>query len=129
MLSPDLPIVAVTLTDPLDVPVRTYTIPVPSIFPKQITDRIHSLHVAQAFDIFMRAVDLNSRAVAHYRLEADAPDVIIRPDVHSIDLLDKVVVKDVALLGELAVEQALPQLKRATSWTARMNKIIFGGKR
>ena len=129
MLSPDLPIVAVTLTDPLDVPVRTYTIPVPSIFPKQITDRIHSLHVAQAFDIFMRAVDLSSRAVAHYRLEADAPDVIIRPDVHSIDLLDKVVVKDVALLGELAVEQALPQLKRATSWTARMNKIIFGGKR
>ena len=129
MLSPDLPIVAVTLTDPLDVPVRTYTIPVPSIFPKQITDRIHSLHVAQAFDIFMRAVDLSSRAVAHYRLEADAPDVIIRPDVHSIDLLNKVVVKDVALLGELAVEQALPQLKRATSWTARMNKIIFGGKR
>jgi len=129
MLSPDLPIVAVTLTDPLAVPVRTYTIPVPSIFPKQITDRIHSLHVAQAFDIFMRAVDLSSRAVAHYRLEADAPDVIIRPDVHSIDLLDKVVVKDVALLGELAVEQALPQLKRATSWTARMNKIIFGGKR
>jgi len=129
MLSPDLPIVAVVLNDPLDVPVRTYAIPVPSIFPKQITDRIHSLHVAQAFDIFMRAVDLSSRAVAHYRLEADAPDVIIRPNVQNIDLLDKVVVKDVAMLGELAVEQVLPQLKKATSWTSRMNKIMFGGKR
>jgi NTE family protein len=129
MLSPDLPIVAVVLNDPLDTPVRTYAIPVPSIFPKQITDRIHSLHVAQAFDIFMRAVDLSSRAVAHYRLEADAPDVIIRPNVQSIDLLDKVVVKDVAMLGEIAVEKVLPELKKATSWTSRMSKIMFGDKR
>jgi hypothetical protein len=85
--------------------------------------------VAQAFDIFMRAVDLNSRAVAHYRLEADAPDVIIRPNVQSIDLLDKVVVKDVAMLGEIAVEKVLPELKKATSWTSRMSKIMFGDKR
>ena len=32
MLSPDLPIVAVVLNDPLDIPVRTYTIPVPPFF-------------------------------------------------------------------------------------------------
>jgi hypothetical protein len=129
MLSPDLPIVAVVLNDPLDIPVRTYAIPIPSMLPKQISDRIHRLHVAQAFDIFMRAVDLSSRAVAHYRLEADAPDVIVRPNVHHLDLLDKVVVKDVAMLGEIAVEAVLPQLKKATSWTSRVNKILFGGKR
>jgi NTE family protein len=129
MLSPDLPIVAVVLNDPLDIPVRTYSIPVPAILPKPITDRIHSLHVAQAFDIFMRAVDLSSRAVAHYRLQADAPDVIVRPDVHHLDLLDKVVVKDVAMLGELAVEAVLPELKKVTSWTSRMNRKLFGGKR
>jgi NTE family protein len=128
MLSPDLPIVAVTLNDPLDTPLRTYTIPIPSIFPKQFTDRLFRTHVAQTFDIFMRAVDLSSRAVAHYRLEADAPDVIIRPNVHNIELLDKVVVKDVAMLGELAVEQALPQLKKATSWARRVRKTLFGGK-
>jgi NTE family protein len=128
MLSPDLPIVAVVLNDPLDLPVRTYAIPVPSIFPKQITDRIHSLHVAQAFDIFMRGVDISSRAVAHYRLEVDAPDVIIRPGVHHLGLLDKVVVKDVAMLGETAVETALAELRKATSWTKRMNKIFFGSK-
>jgi NTE family protein len=129
MLSPDLPIVAVVFNYPLDVPVRTYAIPVPSIFPKQITDRIYRLNVAQAFDIFMRAVDLSSRAVAHYRLEADAPDVIVRPHVHHISLLDKVVVKDIAILGEVAVEAVLPELKKATSWAGRMNKILFGGKR
>ena len=129
MLSPDLPIVAVVLNDPLDNPLRTYSIPVPSILPKQITDRIHRLHVAQAFDIFMRAVDLSSRAVAHYRLESDAPDIIIRPDVHHLELLDKVVVKDVALLGDVAVEEILPQLKKVTSWTGRLNRKLFGGKR
>ena len=128
MLSPDLPIVAVVLNDPLDTPVRTYSIPVPSIFPKQITDRIFRTNLARTFDIFMRAVDLNSRAVAHYRLEADAPDVIIRPKIQDIGLLDKVVVKDVARLGELAVEEVLPQLKKVVSWTSRMHKIIFGGK-
>ncbi len=129
ILSPDLPIVAVVLNDPLDNPLRTYSIPVPSILPKQITDRIHRLHVAQAFDIFMRAVDLSSRAVAHYRLESDAPDIIVRPDVHHLELLDKVVVKDVALLGDAAVEEILPQLKKITSWTGRLNRKFFGGKR
>ncbi len=129
ILSPNLPIVAVVLNDPLDIPVRTYSIPVPSIFPKQITDRIYRMHVAQAFDIFMRAVDLSSRAVAHYRLESDAPDVIVRPNVSHLDLLDRVVVKDVAMLGETAVEEILPELKRVTSWPRRMNKKFFGGKR
>jgi NTE family protein len=129
MLSPDLPIVAVVLNDPLDIPVRTYSIPVPAILPKQITDRIHRLQYAQAFDIFMRAVDLSSRAVAHYRLESDAPDIIVRPNVHHLDLLDKVVVKDVAMLGEVAVEEILPALKKAVSWPSRMNRKLFGGKR
>jgi NTE family protein len=126
MLSPALPIVAVVLNDPLDIPVRTYAIPVPSMLPRQISDRIHRLYVAQAYDIFMRAVDLSSRAVAHYRLEADAPDIIVRPKVSHLEMLDKVVVKDVAMLGELAVEEILPELKKVTSWTNRVKKIFRG---
>ena len=129
MLSPDLPIIAIVLNDPLDIPVRTYSIPFPSMFPKPITDRIYRLHVAQAYDIFMRAVDLSSRAVAHYRLLADAPDIIVRPHVHHLELLDKVIVKDVAMLGEIAVEEILPELKKVTSWPSRMNRRLFGGKR
>jgi NTE family protein len=127
MLSPDLPIVAVALDAPLGVPVRTYEIPVPSIFPRPISERIQRLHVAQIFDIMMRAVDLNSRAVAHYRLKADAPDVIVRPAVHDIGLLDRITVEEVAMLGEAAVEKALPELKKATAWPNRFRKKIFGG--
>jgi NTE family protein len=129
MLSPDLPIVAVSLNDPLGAPLRTYAIPVHAMLPKQIAERIFRTQLAQAFGIFMHAVDLNSRAVAHYRLEADAPDVIVRPNVHHLGLLDKVVVKDIAMLGEVAVEEILPELKKATSWQSRMNKKLFGVKR
>jgi NTE family protein len=126
MLSPSLPVVAVALTDPMDQPLRGYTIPVPGIFPRSIAERIARITLAQSLDIFLRSVDVSSRAVAHFRLQLDKPDVIIRPSVHHLSLLDKVVVADVAQLGEDAVETVLPQLKRAVSWHVRMGKKIFG---
>ena len=126
MLSPDLPVVAVVLNDPMDKPVPAYTIPVPQILPRSIADRIIRMNFAQSYDVFLRAVDVSSRAVAHFRLELDKPDVIIRPAVHDIDLLDKVVIADVARLGEQAVEAALPQLHKAVSWPVRLGKKIFG---
>jgi len=84
------------------------------------------LNIARSFDIFMRGVEVGSRAVAKYRLELDKPDVIIRPKVQGIDLLDIVVVRDVAQLGEDAVKEMLPQLKRAVSWQRRVGKKLFG---
>ncbi|MBK8783331.1 MAG: patatin-like phospholipase family protein [Anaerolineales bacterium] len=126
MLSPDLPVVAVVLNDPMDKPVRPYTIPVPGIFPRQIAERITRISLAQSLDIFLRAVDVSSRALAHYRLELEKPEVIVRPAVHDFGLLDKVVVADLAQLGEQALEEVLPQLKKAVSWRARFTKILLG---
>ena len=126
ILSPHLPIVAVVLNDPMDKPVRTYTIPMPSMLPRLFTERITRMNFAQSFDIFMRAVDVSSRAVAHFRLELDQPDVIIRPNVHEIELLDKVNVADVAQLGEDAVVVMLPKIKRVVSWQSRIGKKLFG---
>lgn len=128
MLSPDLPILAVILNDSMDNPLLPRLIPMPRALPHQIAERITRLNFAQAYDIFMRAVDISSRAVAHFRLELDAPDVIVRPAVHHLDLLDKIVVAEVAQLGEDALEKVLPQLKRAVSWRGRITKKIFGIK-
>jgi NTE family protein len=125
MLSPDLPVVAVVLNDPIDLPVRGYSIPVPSIFPKSITDRIARISLAQSLDVFLRSVDVSSRALSHLRLEVDKPEVIVRPNVHHISLLDQVVVADVAQLGEDALVEVLPQLKRAVSWHARLGRKIW----
>lgn len=126
MLSPDLPVVAVVLNDPIDLPVRGYSIPVPSIFPKSITDRIARISLAQSLDVFLRSVDVSSRALSHLRLEVDKPEVIVRPHVHHLSLLDQVVVADVAQLGEDALVEVLPQLKRAVSWQARLGRKVFG---
>ncbi len=129
MLSPDLPVVAVVLNDPMDKPVRSYTIPVPSILPRQIVERISRISFAQSLDIFLRSVDVSSRALAYYRLELEKPEVIVRPAVHDFGLLDKVVVADLAQLGEQALEEVLPQLKKAVSWRSRFTKILLGTAR
>jgi NTE family protein len=122
MLAPDLPVVAVVLTDSLQAPVRAYHLPMPSILPRSIMDRISRMNFAQAFDIFMRAVDLSGRSVAYYRLQVDTPEVIVRPEVQHLSLLDKVDVREVARLGEVAVEKVLPELERATSWVNRLGR-------
>lgn len=125
-LSPDLPIVAVMLNDPMDKPLHGYTIPVPGIIPRTIARRLARISLAQSLDVFLRSVDVSSRAVAHFRLQLDKPDVLICPAVHHLGLLDKVVIEDVAKLGEQATEAVLPQLKRAVSWQSRLRRKMFG---
>ena len=126
MLSPDLPIVAVALTEPLDMPVRGYSLPIPSIFPRAIVERISRISLAQSLDVFLRSVDAASRGVAYLRLQIDKPDVIVRPDVHHVDLLDEVDVADLASRGESALEAVMPELRRAVSWGSRVRRKLFG---
>ena len=126
MLSPDLPVVAVALTEPPETLIRGYSIPIPSIFPRAIVERISRISLAQSLDIFLRSVDASSRAVAYLRLQIDKPDVIVRPNVHHINLLDEVNVEQVAKLGEEALEEVLPELKRAVSLASRIKRKLFG---
>jgi hypothetical protein len=62
------------------------------------------------------------------RLYAEKPEVIIRPAVPHIGLLDEVNVSEVANLGAEAVERALPDLERAVSWQAQLARKIFPKK-
>lgn len=123
-LKPSLPVVAVVLNDPMDKPVRGYNLPIPSIVPRPIAERLARISLAQAMDIFLRSVDVSSRAVSHLRLQVDRPEVIVRPAVHHIELLDQVVVADVAQLGEDAMEEALPKLRHETAWLTRLGRTI-----
>jgi len=128
MLSPELPVVAVTLNDPLEKPIRPYSIPVPGNLPRPLIEQINKNRYAQAYDIFMRGVDFSSRAVANLRLQLDAPDVIIRPNTHDVGLLDVVSVAEVAHYGEMATKEALPELRRVVSWQYRLSKKFLGKK-
>lgn len=124
-LAPNLPVIAVTLSSRLS-PAASYHLPIPEMIPSTIVKRINENRVTQAFNIFLQSVDITSRVMSELRLEADAPDFIIRPDVDDIGLLDKVDVHEIALRGEQAVLAALPSLKDAFSWRARARRRFFG---
>ncbi len=81
---------------------------------------ITRLRVAQAFEIFLNSLDIGQRMLTELMLEKDKPDVIIRPDVAEIGVLEKVDVSKVVKLGEIAAERALPELLRMTDWKQRL---------
>jgi NTE family protein len=112
MLAPKLPVVAVVLTTPMGVPAQSWRIPFQKYWAGRIFSHLLSkMKYDTVWDIFSRSLDITSRAVTHYRLEVDRPEVIIRPQVHEIDTLDVVDVHEVAKKGEIAAEAALPQLR------------------
>lgn len=119
MLAPNLPVVAVVLTTPVGAPTQTFEMSIPYL-PGVIMRRITRLRPAQALDIFMQAIDIGNRQMTELRLEKDDPEIIIRPAVTHIQLLDKVDVHEVAKLGEAAVDEILPELRRVTAWPARL---------
>jgi NTE family protein len=126
-LAPGLPVVAVSLHAPMGEPARSMALPVPSGLPKPILDRLAHIRYAQAFDIFLRSVDVGNRAMAAYRLQVDKPEVVIRPYVSDIELLERVNVREVARRGEEAVEAALPALRKMASWPNRLRRRLIGG--
>jgi NTE family protein len=126
-LAPSLPVVAVSLAAPLGEPPRSLPVPQPGGLPGLLVSRISNLRITKALDIFMRALDIGNRQVAELRLALEKPDVVIRPDVRNVGLLERVNVHEVALLGEAATRAALPELKRATSWMRRLRRGLFGG--
>lgn len=126
LLAPNLPVVAVVLSTPVGEPTQTLEVSIPYL-PNAIARRITRMRPAQAFDIFLQAVDIGNRLMAELRLEKDDPEIIIRPAVTHIQLLDKVDVHEVARLGEQAVDAILPDLRRVTAWPARLARKV--GKR
>ncbi len=126
-LAPDLPVVAVVLSPPQH---QWADYPSPDIFSTSpVLGHITRLRVAQAFEIFIRSVDIGNRMLTELRLQVDKPEVIIRPDVGHIGLLEKADVAAIAKLGEQAAEAALPELHRAVSWRSklarRLPKLIY----
>jgi len=128
-LAPDLPVVAVSLNEPLGRPARTWTIPLPKNLPRVVIEVLTRLTYAQAADVYMRSQDIVDRALSEYRLAMDNPEVIIRPKVQHIEMLDVVDVHEVAKLGEEATEAALPELRSKLKWHRRLGRRLFGGKR
>ena len=123
-LKPGLPVVAVALTSPMGEPAQTWGIPLPDYLPRTLIERLGKMRYTQALDVFLRSLDMVMRAVTEYRLEVDKPEIIIRPHVTDIDILDRVDVREVARIGDEAVQASLPELKKLFAWQTRLRRAI-----
>jgi NTE family protein len=120
-LAPDLPVLAVALSPPmtewnkLDPPRLLSGLPI-------LNRYIDRFRFTQALNIFMRSIDIGGALLTELLLELEQPDVLVRPIVRQIGLLDEVNPAEVAILGEQAMEQAMPELEHAVRWTSRLTR-------
>ena len=122
-LAPGLPVVASVLSHPAP-PSNNgngskrhglAALPIPSAFLR--------FRLGRSFMAFMKALDVSGRVQTELRIGLEKPDVVIRPDVEHIGLLDSVDVADMARRGEEATIQVLPELRRALRRARRFSMI------
>jgi NTE family protein len=128
-LAPGLPVLAVSLMSPLDAPSTPPASPLSESNP--LAKQLNRLNITQAVRIFADAVDIGQRQMTELRLMVDAPEVIVRPAVEDINLLDKVNIAEIALRGERAMQSVLPDLRSAVSLPSRaarqFKRLVQGG--
>ncbi len=127
-LAPTLPTVAVVLTPLLGQERDLLALRFLTRIPAPIAERLSRLRLAQALNIYIQATDVGGRMLTELRLKLDAPDLIVRPDVKGIGLLDNVDVHRIVRLGEEAMDAVLPDLKRATAWPNRLRRKYFSSR-
>lgn len=120
-LAPNLPVVAVSLDDPTYVPEVSFS-PPNFLMPSPLLRTIARLRVAQAFSIFLESMDISSGYLTDFRLQLDKPDIIIRPHVGDLELLENINVVEISLRGEQAFEKALPKLLQTMHWQKRLQR-------
>jgi NTE family protein len=127
-LAPARPVVAVALNPEREkwhqLPQFNIAPPVSFPIPPPIIEGIARMRIAQAFRIFLQSMDISARSLTELRLEADHPEVIIRPDVHEYGLLDAVNPKELVKAGYQAAEKAIPEIKRSTSWPNTLARFL-----
>jgi NTE family protein len=109
-LVPGLPVIAVPL---IPVPDRWKEVsPWGKPSDNPLLRPISRLRVAKAFEIYLRSTDMTGHMLSELRLQADSPEVVIRPEVGHIGRLDNVDIERIADLGEVAVEESLEELQQ-----------------
>ncbi|MEJ2448507.1 MAG: patatin-like phospholipase family protein [Anaerolineales bacterium] len=109
-ISPRKPVIAVSLTPEPEHWQVSY--PWDSKPANPLLRPISRLRIARAFDIYLRSMDITLHMLGELRLELEEPEVVIRPKVANIGSLDRVDVREVARLGDQAVQEARKPLKR-----------------
>ena len=73
---------------------------------------ISHLRVGQALQVFGRSLEISSRLFTDLRLQLDRPEVVVRPKLDSIGILDTPEPAPVIEEGRSAMAESLPELER-----------------
>ena len=82
------------------------------------------LRLAQAFNIFIHSMDLSGQMLMDKQLQLERPDVIIRPKLGQVGIVDRVDVQRLILAGEQAAMAALPELRKLDEWRYRFSRKV-----
>jgi NTE family protein len=123
LLLPGLPVVAVSLLPQVDKPASPLGIfSLPSANP--IAKQIARLNITQTFQIFSDSIEIASRQIADLRLAVDKPELIIRPELDGINLLDKINVQEIADRGKVAADLVIPDFIKSQTPKERILKLF-----
>lgn len=117
-LRPGLPVIASVLSVP---PMAEKPLPVTHLLPPMpVLERLSQFRLARALTIFTQAMNINGRVLTELRLDIEKPDVVLRPDVDDIGLLDPIDVNNFLARGEAAAANLkLGPGVRARAWLRR----------
>ncbi len=123
-LAPHLPVVAVVLSPPVDGWIG-YKQPRWFSGLPFLSERLARMRQTQALNIFLRSIDIGGALLTELRLEAERPDVVLRPQVPDLGLFDPVDIDKIMLVGEQSVECMVAELSKVVSWKAQLARRLL----
>ena len=123
-LSPDLPVVAVNLTPPLEKWPETLRMDIPPFvpIPQFIVEHLNQFRLGQAMREFINSMEIMMNMVTELKIKVDKPDLLIRPDVFNYTMFSKVEVDAMVKIGEDAVKQQKDELNKMFGLSNRANR-------
>jgi NTE family protein len=126
-LDDKLPVLAVVLTQENS---PTLSIPVPEIpGAAPVVDYISRLRISRALNVFVQSIDVASKMLAELRLEVEQPEILVRPDLAGVGLLDKVNVRDMMAIGEAATREQKQLIDEYGHKHKGLFRILFGNSK
>jgi NTE family protein len=128
-LVPHALVVAVLLSPPIGWQTHTYseytqTVPILMTNLPLVYRLAGRLRLAQAFNLFINSMDLMSLILLDKQLKLEKPDILIRPAIGPVGIVDPVDITKLIKQGEIAATQALPEMRRIRSWQYQLRKKI-----
>ena len=120
-LNPNFPILAVSLTPPMEKRLNTPRLDIPPYvpIPQFIVEQISQLRLGKAMRVFIDSMEITTNAIAELRLKLDKPDAAIFPDIYHYTMFDKVDINELIQIGERSVVEAIDKIRTVYSISNR----------